>query len=208
MKPILTILAALLLLSCITTLTEDDVTTILVKNMTNFVFDTFRVRETGATNWLVTRSGTYSTGDHEIFFYSPLDKNKRYDLQLEAKNNLTATKFNVQLSENGIVTYTINDFDDDTSNNIDTIHIKNDTGVSFNTILIGLYGSQSWIVDKVILMEKNDVTTITGISPPLNKNNRYIVQLLEFPSGNITATKNNLSLSQNGVLTFDTNDLD
>ena len=193
---------------CLTTITEDDVTTFEVINMTTFVFNSLRIRETGETNWLQTRNGEYGLGDHSFYFYTPLNAKTRYDIQLRTANDISATKSNVLIAENGIITFNYSDFDDDTSNEISTIHILNETGVDFSQILIGETGSSSWLLYRTIPILNENTITISDISPPFLRTKRYDIQILQLPYGTITATKQNIILSQNGVIRIEKTDLD
>ena len=197
----------LITISCITTYGEDDITTIQIKNMTNVVFDSLRIREVGTTSW-VTRNETFGTETVSVYFYTPLDVNKRYEIQLRSNLEISATKTNVLLAENGIVTFNVSDFDDDQRNEITTFHILNDTGVDFSEILIGISGTSSWIVSRTIPMNNGTITTISNIDPPLKRLNLYNVQVIRNELGFITATKSHILLSHNGVVRFEKDDLD
>ena len=198
----------ILLCGCITSTDDDGITEIQIKNMTNVVFANLRIREAGSTDWLIYQSGIFNEGNHNIVLSKTLDPSLRYDIQLSTADGLTATKQGVLVSQNGIIAFNSSDFDDDSAQVITSINILNETGVHFYSLLIGVSGSSSWLIDIESPFLNGGITSIHDISPSLSPTTLYDIQILEYPFGNITATKSNYILRQNGIIRFESSDLD
>ena len=200
------VLILCMLMGCISSVTDEGITSIQLVISVSHTFTRINIRETGTASWSFTRTGTFGAGQHLIEFSKPLKDDIRYDIQLVMNDNRTATKSNVLLSQNAIVTFDITDFDDETAFEVGTFHILNNTGVSFSHVYIGQTGSGSWSHSFTVSFSDENRTTITNITPPLNIHSRYDVQLRELGVGSITATKHNVSLTHGGVVVFNEGD--
>ena len=202
-----------LLSSCkITAPDENEVRTIRIINHTEITFERLRIRLAGETNWGQTFNREFGHGQHEIFLTRFLDSEQRYDIQLYRRfwdsgsyKEQTATLYAEPVSENILLPFDYENFDDQTALEITALYINNRTGTDFSAVYIGVVGSSGWVFDKIDSIINDDFYYITNIYPPLKATTQYRIQLR---AGNITATKTNLSVTQNRTINFTENDFD
>ena len=194
--------------SCTLVDDEEIVTSIEILNMTNVAFNRLLIREMGASSWRIDQSVLIFPGSHPIELSRNLYIDTRYEVQLRTFEGRTATKSNILLEQGNIVMFETKDFDDDGGNEITAINILNETGIDFTYVYIGESGSQSFLFKRAGAFSNGNHVSISGINPPLDPNKFYDIRLQEHEYSGISATKNNVELKQNGVVRFESSDLD
>ena len=201
---VLTILCLGLIIGCRVTDTDEElVTSIQLRIGIDEEFTRLNIREAGASNWKISRTVTYRVGNHTVELYPSLNTELKYDIQLVTRDGRTVTKNDVMLTQNCFVDFEIKDFDDETAKEVRTINILNRTGIDFVLVDIGNAGSSSWTHEISGTFENEKLSTLTNITPKLDSTLKYNIRLRGSSTGNISSTRTDISVSQNGTVVFE-----
>ncbi|MCL1827607.1 MAG: hypothetical protein FWG20_06135 [Candidatus Cloacimonetes bacterium] len=192
---IITLLASFYLItSCKMTTDENAVYDIIIENNTSHTFSKVNIREHGQANWYLQKNMQLPQGQHTIFLSKKIEKDIKYDIQLETLAKETATHYDIFLSDDEIIPFDRLDVEDITS-----INILNKTSLDFAEVRIGRAGQPSYIFTRVINIPKDQPTNIANIAPVLDSSVLYWIQLR---SGTLTAIQYNQALWQNKTIQF------
>jgi hypothetical protein len=200
------LLTVSLFFGCLTTTVDDEdiIYNIQIRIMESIADEDFRqlrIREVGTTTWIINQRFEHTQGTHQINLTPTLEQNINYEIQLETTDSRTATII-TPLSQNSIVVFERRHFNDETAVDISIIYIRNLTGTNFGYFSIRRSGVESWLFDRVIQIQNEMTISIAHISPPLKTTERYDIHLREHATGGISATRNDILLSHNGVIIF------
>jgi len=211
MKKIILILLAISSFSLLTkckfaTQNENDVLILTIENTTSIDFNRFSIRETNKEKWdHIYRTFTkrcpcedVTCGQHKVHLNKTADKLKLYDIRLYLNDDTMSTHFAIELNEDIIIPF--NSID---SKEITSIRVRNITGTDFNEINIGKQGQPSIIYRSYNNFINDSIITLNDFTNPLELDQKYWIQLKNV---DISVTKKNLSLLQDGTVTFKPDD--
>jgi len=183
---------------------------ITIRNNTGYSIGSVYIKPSTSTNWN-SNSWTYSTlsnGASNTYTLSkPLSAETVYDIRLAAGytgSGENFRKYMVTVSNNMTVTFTVNDMDDGSS--LPSITIQNRAGVTFNSLHIKPSVSSDWDERDFGSISNNNDRTVTIPVPPSNYT-MFDIQLRSSNPAN-TYTRNNVTVSNDMVLTYTSADSD
>jgi hypothetical protein len=190
-----------------------DLPRVTIVNNTGYMVYYVYISQTATDDWEEDIMGddVLPNGDSvRVRLSYSLNVTNRYDIRLEDEDGDTYTKWNVLITPDSRIVFTISDLDNESQNqaaNLPRVTIVNNTGYMVYYLYISQTATDDWEEDVL-----GDSVLSSGesyrvrLAYPLNVTNRYDIRL-EDEDGD-TYTKWNVLITPDSRIVFTINDLD